>query len=151
MGGAVAGGGGAAGAARAGVRDQLRSGWDAGETRRRVESDGFLFEEERLCVRCAPLFPTPGDSDVAPSPSNPAAEEGLASARGGAFGCVVDGGGVLLRREVRLEGEVSSLYTTKTALKTPREILFLSHQMPLCANGNPCGRVSVAGRSCSST
>jgi hypothetical protein len=55
----------------------------------------------RSSSRRGPLTPS-----ISPSISPDVTAQGLARARGGALGRVVDGGRVLLRREVRREGEV---------------------------------------------
>ena len=105
LGGAAPRGGGPAGAPRARARHQLaRDGMQARAARvvaffsRSVPSE---IRASRSSSRRGPLTPS-----ISPSISPDVTAQGLARARGGALGRVVDGGRVLLRREVRREGEV---------------------------------------------
>ena len=94
-------GGGASGASRAGARNQLRSRRHAGALSRPPCQRFPLVVYPPLAH-----FPHPRARRLTPRSRSELAEEGLARARRGALRRVADGGGVLLRRQVRWEGAV---------------------------------------------
>jgi hypothetical protein len=101
LGSAAPRGGGTPGASRAGARDQLRSRRDAGAL------SGPSCQRFPLVVYPpSRAFSPPPRRRLTPCSRFETAEEGLARARRGALRRVADGGGVLLRRQVRREGAV---------------------------------------------
>ena len=101
LGSAAPRGGGTPGASRAGARDQLRSRRHAGAL------SGPPCQRFPLVVYPpSRAFSHPRARRLTPCSRFETAEEGLARARRGALRRVADGGGVLLRRQVRREGAV---------------------------------------------